>query len=1191
MSPSFVNELESLGRTLTWWKARLLAVFGIAIVLAGVWAFALMDILVRYERFGRLTSWILLVAGAAALLAILVKTLRHRDTVQGVAATVEKAFPELDNHLINYIQFSAATDNNPFKTAYLKHAAPAWDQVDPRQMKDGTIHRKSWLALAVALVLLVLPGVFLGEAWPRALQRMVNPFSNLPPISLTHILDVQPGDTVVMQGKPVILSCRVQGMTGHEVSVEIDPDDAPLTRTSLGSISSAADENFSRRIPKVTTGFRYRFKAGDATPSEWYKVTTRPPAAFTDVQLTITPPEHMGLSAVTVSGREPGLRIAQGATVEVLTSCNTALRALSVSPDGGTPVSLAKGADAKTWKGRLQVVGGVGLVLRAEDETGEVLEERLPFTLGADLPPTIQIIEPRGRTVLPPGAEPRIAFKATDDFGLASVVLEKQVIATDGTRGWEPVDSWTPERTQVFPHVWKGTADSRTGGSVTYRVVAQDSCHPTFNVGASASVVFDVQTRAEAAKETKKLEEKAQQGLNQIVTWQRENVKATRVAARVADRVSREQWSVITDRQTQIRTFTRELLDNPLKPLGSLTVTVKNLYLNEMNQAVVILSSIPETSPDAREERVITSEQLQTSILRQLTAADLAMGNAKVDRRVSGISAVLGKLVKDQKEILKKTESANQDEQDISSDLVDAQDDLASDLSEFIQICQSEAAEVRANDVNFADVMLAIAVSCETGKVRNDMMMAAEQLDENQAKDAIPHEVNALGKLKALQAMLDGVKLQEEAEEQDEMQEALAQAKEKIVRVKDLHKKLLGFMEQVKEQEDVSDAQMEMMEEAYEELIKNSKEAMLEVPTDLHIFMDLNVANDLVEDVFSLYQELEQTAGSENWTEEDVFEKAFYKEEVMLEMMEEAEGRIDDMETWLVADPDMAKITAEAFDTEEMANEMALGALPTELQDLITDLKDQDDGADEAADDSATNHALPDLETGGPVLEGEIASYAAKGVSGGDRPDHKEQDGRSGVGRQGMSNGETAAGSGTINEGDNDIEARRTTDPTQGGQVDLDGEADTVATGGGKLASGKADELGMAGGVKRMDSNEEGSWEGMASLLAERTDSVFAKASMKNIRVESLQEAAHHIRQSGDAVAKGDVKQVRELRRLAVSALEQAQMDLSAGPTTAYEAKGSSSVLGDMVESSTDTAPPQYRDQVAEYYKVLNEEL
>ena len=158
----------------------------------------------------------------------------------------------------------------------------------------------------------------------------------------------------------------------------------------------------------------------------------------------------------------------------------------------------------------------------------------------------------------------------------------------------------------------------------------------------------------------------------------------------------------------------------------------------------------------------------------------------------------------------------------------------------------------------------------------------------------------------------------------------------------------------------------------------------------------------------------------------------------------------------------------------------------------------------------------------------------------------------------------------------------------QSGKIDLAGKADTKATGGGKLGTGKADGMGMGGGAERVDSKEAGSAEGMAALMARQADALYAKASMKNVRVDSLKDAAHQIRQSGDAIAKGDIQQMREFRKMAISSLTRAEAKLAAGPSGAMEAKGSTGVLDNMVESGPDQAPPKYRDKVAEYYKALN---
>ena len=100
---------------------------------------------------------------------------------------------------------------------------------------------------------------------------------------------------------------------------------------------------------------------------------------------------------------------------------------------------------------------------------------------------------------------------------------------------------------------------------------------------------------------------------------------------------------------------------------------------------------------------------------------------------------------------------------------------------------------------------------------------------------------------------------------------------------------------------------------------------------------------------------------------------------------------------------------------------------------------------------------------------------------------------------------------------------------------------------------------------------------------------MYAKASMKNVRVDSLKDAAHQLHQAADTIAKGNIEQAREFRKMAASSLTRAQAQLQAGPSGAMEAKGSAGALDDMVESGPDLAPPQYRDKVAEYYKALNE--
>lgn len=1188
-SPSTHPELEKIGRDLIRWRAETILTWCIACLAAVAGLLGTLDFLFHVGRAGRWLTGGLMLALLAGALWLLHRVLRHRFSTQGVAARVEQAFPELDNHLINYVQFTHNPESNPFKTAYVERTESPWRNIDVRRMKPAKQHQRSRLALALALALLLVPAAFFGKAWGVAVWRMVNPFTRIEPVTLTRIVGIAPGDVTVLQGEPVILTCTVDGFEGHEVLIDIDPADADTASFSLGRVSSVREQAFSRRIARATTELRYRFRAGDARPSPWHTVTPRPPPALTDLYMTIAPPAYTGLSEVRRDAREGEHVVPQGSEVAWSVTANTPLESATLQVGDGDPMSLVQ-ADV-AWVATTAIVSGRVARIRARDVHGFPVEEEVRFRLKPDHPPVIQVVSPQGRVVLPPGESPRIEFQVHDDYGLVRVTVEEA--------GFEESNdtvvaraAWDLESSTTFHEVWKSATSAPRGRPSTFRVVARDNNPSADGPASSPAIVFNARDHGEAARERGRLEERAMAALHQVVELQRRNILQTETYRTALSRTTAEHWEQTAERQRTIRSRTKELLANPIEPLGGMTPAIRDLYVNEMSHAVTALAGVAAAEPASRNAPSAEALHLQEKILRQLTLAQAAAAEARIARRMTGLSAMLGALVRDQGQALKQTREFAETRAEVGPALVDTQDALAEDVTAFREACDAESSEVRAGDAALADTLEDIALRCEEAGIRNDMVMAAEHLDQNLPAEAVPFEDRALLHLNELQALFDGVRLKAEQDQRTAMLEAVGQAREKMSRMHELHERMLEAMDSVREQEDKNDEMVDLLESAYEDLIGNTKEVLLEVPTDLHVFTDLNVANDLVEDVFSVYEEIEQVEGSEEWTDQEAVERAFAKEEIVLDMMAETMDRLDDMEMWLEDIPDHDHVTTETFDREEMPESgIAVGSLATEVQDLITDLLDEPDALNEAADDGATTHALPDWEAGWKVEEGDIASYGAKGKSGSQTPDHKEQDGRSNVGRQGMSVGETAAGSGTISEGDKDIEARRTEDPTQSGQIDLAGQADTRATGGGKLGTGKADDLGMAGGVERMDSTEEGSWEGMAALMAKQADSVYARASMKNVRVDDLKEAAHFLRQSADAVARGHIAQGQEFKRLAVTSLQKARAELAAGPSGAMNLERTAPVLNDTMEDGLDLAPPQYQDLVAEYYKALSKEL
>ena len=89
---------------------------------------------------------------------------------------------------------------------------------------------------------------------------------------------------------------------------------------------------------------------------------------------------------------------------------------------------------------------------------------------------------------------------------------------------------------------------------------------------------------------------------------------------------------------------------------------------------------------------------LETKILKQLSFAIAAAADAKIDRRVAGLSAMIESLLRDQAGALKETRAFVESQAKVGRALVDDQDKLGSDMAAFLTACKDEAAQVMQTD-------------------------------------------------------------------------------------------------------------------------------------------------------------------------------------------------------------------------------------------------------------------------------------------------------------------------------------------------------------------------------------------------------------------------------------------------------------------------------------------------------------
>jgi hypothetical protein len=232
------------------------------------------------------------------------------------------------------------------------------------------------------------------------------------------------------------------------------------------------------------------------------------------------------------------------------------------------------------------------------------------------------------------------------------------------------------------------------------------------------------------------------------------------------------------------------------------------------------------------------------------------------------------------------------------------------------------------------------------------------------------------------------------------------------------------------------------------------------------------------------------------------------------------------------------------------------------------------------------------MPPGWAVGDGEFVNYSAQGKSGNERPDHRELDGRSLIGRQGMSDGESVSGSGKINEGDTHIDHRMTQDPVQSGQVQLEpSNARAVATGGGKLG-GSADDYGMHGQGPHMDAPDtRGSMAGLQALLRRRAEQIATQADLQQVRTGSLPEAIRYMQKAETSLRRAaPIQQVHETQQKAAAALRRTQAGL-AGEIRAVGTTPRPREEADAGQTAAeiDIAPARYRRVVSDYFKALGE--
>ena len=1184
------HNLNQINGKINRWHAFERLIFAFAGLLTAWAALTALDVWLRPRLYGRLALSAVLILALLAVAAWLIRVINRRRSPAAVAAFLEKKFPHLDNHLINHVLFSDESSQSSWLKTYLSEGVPGFAALPLNELKNKQLRKRGAGAVAAALLALVVPAFVLGNAWTIALQRVANPFSRLAPPTFATVLAVQPENKTIVQGDGINLTVKATGRAGQFIDVDLYPSDDKRSTIRVGQFKATGTaEEFVYRVSKISTSLDYRFKVGDAYPTDKYTVNTVPPLSLTSLQIKVTPPAYTRLAPRTFDALTNAVSIPVHSEVTFRAVCNREVLASSIQLEK-SDFPLTAATDKKSWSGSAVIDEGALFQVTAKDALGLGMRIPVHYQIIEDHSPSIRLVVPSaGKSVLPPNAVPVVQFEASDEYGLGKVRLERVAKGAKPTAEGEVLKEWDTKNQKSCTEKWTGAIEDLTANSALRIVACDNSTVGEPNRTVSPLIVFEMTNSSSQVNSENQQRAEARKSIGELVARQRAALGATTRLQSGLPTFDEQPWKEVTDKQAEIRSYAATLLKTKDAAVGTARVALDKALRGPLPEAVVRLTRMATGSPDARPDNAKLAVEAQNTVLRLLSQADDAANKGGVSQAAAGVLAMLEGIRKGQVANLTTTLKTVQSGATMPSAIVDRQDNLAQDMEAMIGFCNSEAKQVR-DDAEFGKLMAKIADKANELKLHPVMVNIAEVMDSPKFADSVPPQHSVTN---GIATLMDFLKEWRETDTKEKTEEALAvikDARQSIKKMEELQTRVVDALRETGSQGDKTEKIDEDLLQEIAELKANMAQAVLKTATDLQSLPDLDAVNELVTDTFQTFEEMKQEKGSGT---NAVVETGLQKEDFLLDLLTKTGQKADEMEMFLMATPDAVKRNTENLDKEEMKAPIGQVTMPEELQDIVGDLIDQEKEKEKEADDSVTNQGDANPDSGWGIAEGEFVDYNASGKSGNERPEHKDQDGRSQVGRQGMSDGEVMAKSGKVNEGDNNLDKRRTQDSNQSGDVEEEGHSDAVATGGGKN-SGYSQDKGMEGGegATRRDSKiEESKAENTRAQMTRNAEAVYAQAQLNNLRTYDLKKYIAFSKQI-DILQKQNASpaMIAELHKKALHALSTTYTSLENGISSSDMGATSNTEAGDeTVAASPDEAPAEYRDMVSDYFKAIGE--
>jgi hypothetical protein len=452
--------------------------------------YAWLDHRLNFAEIGRITAFVLLVAGLVLLLHKLTKLLVGHVSCSAAANYIEKK-RSFEQQLVTAIEYYENKQEYPYSKALAEQLVLNVDE-DSREFEfDSTVEKWQGYALTAVILLGLVAATFYVRDnyvyFSSYFARLTLPLASVEPLSSTQLESITK-NIIAEPDSEVTFTAGIQGRVpefGKLVLVELLSETADNNqiqesremqiRPNIGR-EKTAQLKATKSFPQ-TGKFKYRFET-DSAATEWHELNISDAPGIESVSAKVTlprrPPRRKWVKPYTEQIESNTLEVLPGSRVTLDVQATDKLSEIvATGPDGKSVNRQLNGAEQFTFYFDADTNGSVHFDLVNEQGQKNDNVPDLQVIVKTDEPPKFKLVSPDGDYLATNVASVPVTFEVTDDFGLESVKMCMEVAGQQPKEMVFPVEDGA--RTKEFTHTIELEEYELTiGDSVLFYAVATD---------------------------------------------------------------------------------------------------------------------------------------------------------------------------------------------------------------------------------------------------------------------------------------------------------------------------------------------------------------------------------------------------------------------------------------------------------------------------------------------------------------------------------------------------------------------------------------------------------------------------------------------------------------------------------------------------------------------------------------------